>query len=753
MAANSGLSPAIGGDGAACERDDSPSLQVVWQAYSEMAWSKNPDLRSRAPVSGDGEWVPADENAKVAGRDIGGMVYVGSPPADDAGRRRSRAYIDPALPVAGKARDGDIRLKPDGGFYSEMNPLSRAAYLEWLSGDRTDPEVHRDYVWSYFYGLERRFFVDKPSEEEMRSIVDEVIRLIDVRSGDGFTRSFFGNFVDVARVAIGDIDIFEMAFPSGEIEYYEKLKYDTPLSISFPISVRMNRGEGIVADWALGWLLYKGWHKFPRTAWRCFEEFRTLFGIRFDERFPEGMKSSEPDNRLHPGYSALSEEFNLRLDIRDGSEHLRDYTQRHDLLEIIREIAEGVLCEFDGLIRYLLRKPEGRANFEAHMLLPAELRNLFPCARLETIGPWVADIAAAGDLVDLAQILERLDGARPRAVGKRRMNVVAAALDHLGYGLAPDPRYDFSRPKPEEPVAIYKLPRSPEAPERIDGLDRRRRAVLELAVGSFIVHCEGSVTDAERMALANSIGPAAQELGGRAGRHLHACLNRFLLSPPSSLFLRRNLEELDRDQRDSMRWAAVAAAQAEGEVRPGQVAAIEKIYDAMEIDPALAYSDLHVGATRESARISRAVFPERSAESVREFDECELDACRIAEIRTDTERASSALGRIFDAMDDRKDAGDRDVAASFPGLDRKLVALVGDLVKQERWTRAAFERLCKRRGLLAAGALEAVNEWAFEVHGEALLDERDGYDVTAWIAETVRNMLHEEGGDAGTEAA
>ena len=173
----------------------------------------------------------------------------------------------------------------------------------------------------------------------------------------------------------------------------------------------------------------------------------------------------------------------------------------------------------------------------------------------------------------------------------------------------------------------------------------------------------------------------------------------------------------------------------------------------MDIDPALAYSDLHVRATQEAAKSSWARLSERSVDSVRESVEVELDACRIAAIRSDTERASTALGRIFDAGNGRKDADDRDVAASFPGLDRKLVALVGELVKQKRWTQAAFERLCERRGLLAAGVLEAVNEWAFEVHGEALLDERDGYDVSAGIAESVRNLLHEEGGDAGTEAA
>ena len=753
MAANSEISPVIGGNGAVTSENSRPSLQIAWQAYSEMAWSKTPDRRSRAPESLDGEWVSANESAKVAGRKIGGMVYVGASYADDSGRRRSRVYIDPSLPVAGKARDGDLREGPDSEYYSGMNPLSRAAYLEWLSGDRSDPDVHWQYVWSYFYGLERRFFVDKPPKEEMRKIVDEVMRLIDVRSGDEITRNFFGKFVEVARVAIGDVGSFEPAFPRDEIEYSDKLTFNMPLSISFPVSVRMNGGEGIAADWALNWLLFNGRHRLTGKVWRCFEEFRALFVIRFDGRFPEGMKFPKSDCRLQPGYSALSQEFNLRLDIRHGSEHLRDYAQLAAPLEIILEIADEVMGELEGLTSFLARKPKGRSSFEAHMLLPSSLRKLFPCERLEGFRPWVADIAAAGDLVNLAQILERLEGASPRKLGKKRMDFVAGALEHLGYGLAPDPRYDFAGPEPELPVAVYELSRSAEAPERIDGLDRYRRAVMELALGSFVVHCEGSVTGAERMALGNRIESAARELGDRSRRQLQANLDRFLLSPPSLPFLRRNLEDLDGDYRDSMRSAAVAAAQADGEVRPGQVAAIEKIYEAMEIDPALAYSDLHVGATEEAAGASWEPLSERTAETVRGSVDFELDARRISAIRSDTERASAALGGIFDAENERKDAGGRNVAASFPGLDRKLVALVGDLVKQERWTQAAFERLCERRGLLAAGALESVNEWAFDVHGEALLDERDGYDVSAGIAESLRNLLHEEGGDAGTEAA
>ena len=46
---------------------------------------------------------------------------------------------------------------------------------------------------------------------------------------------------------------------------------------------------------------------------------------------------------------------------------------------------------------------------------------------------------------------------------------------------------------------------------------------------------------------------------------------------------------------------------------------------------------------------------------------------------------------------------------------------------------------------MPSGALEAINEWAFETHDEALLDEYDGYDVSPEIADAVKQKLEGEG--------
>ncbi len=48
---------------------------------------------------------------------------------------------------------------------------------------------------------------------------------------------------------------------------------------------------------------------------------------------------------------------------------------------------------------------------------------------------------------------------------------------------------------------------------------------------------------------------------------------------------------------------------------------------------------------------------------------------------------------------------------------------------------------------MASGALEVVNEWAFETYDEALLDEYDGYDVSPEIAEAVKEKMNAESSD------
>ena len=148
-----------------------PALSAIAKRYENArATTQKPRTNSRK-----GGWVPSAETVNVAGRDIGGMVYVGTPPLlnNHGYRDKCRAYIDPSLSVA---RTGDDRAGEGMSYwpgYSDISARNRATYLEWLASGRTDTSYDPGYMFLYFYGLERRFFVDQSDADAKDMVVPQ----------------------------------------------------------------------------------------------------------------------------------------------------------------------------------------------------------------------------------------------------------------------------------------------------------------------------------------------------------------------------------------------------------------------------------------------------------------------------------------------------------------------------------------------------------------------------------------------------
>ena len=401
--------------------------------------------------------------------------------------------------------------------------------------------------------------------------------------------------------------------------------------------------------------------------------------------------------------------------------------------------------------RFLGRNPDGRGSVEGHALLPTELWAMFPSEELNTLRTWAAGVVSDGGLILAADAVARLEGERPIKIGKRQLTGAADALARLGFGLAPDPRFAMRSPKHDEPIVLFDLGETVEKLEDVSS--RYRAALMELALGAFVAHADGQITDAERRSLERQVA-TTQGLSEQETRRLLANLNWFLAVPPDMSLLRRKLKDVGEDNRTALRAALVAAAHADGMIQSEEVASIEKVYKALGLDPGLAYSDLHAGDVADAPRTVRAAEPGAPGEAIPSEPQPSgpaLDASRIASIRSDTERVSSVLGQIFDTGEDDEAATNDEGDMLLAGLDRKHAALVRDLVVQEHWTEDAFERLCAQHSLFASGALEAINEWTFETHEEALLDEYDGYDVTPEIADTIKQELSKEGAHVQTE--
>ena len=637
-----------------------PALSAIAKRYENArATTQKPRTNSRK-----GGWVPSAETVNVAGRDIGGMVYVGTPPLlnNHGYRDKCRAYIDPSLSVA---RTGDDRAGEGMSYwpgYSDISARNRATYLEWLASGRTDTSYDPGYMFLYFYGLERRFFVDQ-SDADAKDIIAEVRRLVSLYPENHSVKRYLGEFLDIAMLAETEFEALEPVF--------ERQGWELPFSLKYAIGARLDQGEKLSADWVLSWLVCHPESHLRTPATRCRDEFLALFKIRFEGRFPDGLTVSKPRKHLKATYRAASSEFEGTLNPTANGKPVPDISGLRKPIEIAQEIADEVIDDLDKLSRYLGRNPEGRGSIEAHALLPLELWQFFPSTEMEQLKEWARGIMQGGGLVPLADVIEKLEGQRSAKIGKRQLTGAADALARLGIGLAPDPRFALRSPKADEPVVLFDLGEQIEKLEDVSV--SYQTALMELALASFVAHADGRIADAERKALEAQIA-AVEGLSAKERRRLEANMVWFLGVPPDMTLLRRKLKEVGVEDQTAMRAALVGAAHADGVIQSEEVASIEKVYKALGLDPSLAYSDLHAGEITDAPRIVRAAQPGRSGEVIPEPDKATgpaLDASRIAAIRSDTERVSSVLGQIFEAEEDAKEGRGPSVSTLFTGLDAK----------------------------------------------------------------------------------
>lgn len=720
------------------KRAQPPVLQVSEPAQQEKRHAGQYGFSSlgSAPRSNTTpRWVPYGQSVDVAGRNIGGFVYVGSPPRIGQYQQKCRAYIDPTLSVAKSGTDLEGNGMGYWPSYSEISASSRATYLEWLRTGRKDTAYNPGYLFLYFYGLERRFFEDLSGEEEKRRIYAEVRRLKALYSNNYSVQKYLGGFLDFASTVIGETGV--------ESHSSRRYEYELPFSVKALIGCRLEDNQSLDSDVMLRWWRLHPESQVRTVVRRCPEEFQALFRVKFVDRFPTGLIVNKPKRMLKGTYEAASSEFKTKITPTIGGKELPDISGLRKPVTIAQEIADEAMSELDKFSRYLSRKPEGRGSLEAHALLPKKIWNLFPSDELNALSDWAHAILSDTGLVPLVDVILSLGGAIPEKVGKRQLTDAADALARLGIGMAPDPRYSLRNPKVGDPVVLFKLPGDDTHLE--DVTDRYRAALIQLAVGTFVAHADGTVVPSEEAALKNAIVDQADLTAAEQARLL-ANLKWLLVVPPDMSLLRSKLKAVTPEQQRAIRDFAVTMAHADSLLRPEEVGGIEKIYKALGVETTDVYSDIHSTAFRDEPVTVRAEQTARNGESlpVEETSPLKLDAQRIAAIQSDTASVSSVLGSIFG--NELPDEDDEVEAihisdARFTGLSAGHTAFLSDLILQDHWTDEEFEELAGRHKLMVAGCLETINEWAYAKFDDALIEEYDGYELNIDVVQEFRESV------------
>lgn len=686
-------------------------------------------LRGVGPVA----WIPMGQSIDVGGLSIpGGMFYVGTRLLTPSGSN-DPCLIDPTKPVA---RQGDYTERQMGYWpsYSEISAGARRAYLNWLAGGRKDPQADVGYVFLFFYGLERRAIIDAAKDDAARAewpaIASELRRLLAIY-GDksGSFRGYASALLDWVELAEHPPRLYEKPVPA-----FPKT-YELPLYLRLALGQAAVDGVPVPPDLALAWARLEPNISLRTPATRCAEEFERLFAIKYAEAFGAGIVLPRNRTKLKLVYRAASAGFRgydeLKLSFRDTP----DVTVLTAPVKKLQEVVEAATKPLEPFSRLVGKSPDAKSSLEALLQLPVPLWSEGPKRALQDLQTRMVDGMVVMPFQDLLSFL----GAKT-AFTKDKTVLLARALESASLGLEPDVLGGAKAPKPEEMVVLFALPPS-EQQSRANA--PYLAAALTLQLASAVASADGEFGTKEMSHLRETV-LSWSHLTASQTRRLLAHLRLLMQVPASLTSLKKKFESLDLSVKETIAAFMATVAQSDGVVSPAEVKMLERVYKALGVDSKKVFTDVHAVAAGTKP----------SAATVAKVEESgfKLDPARIAELQKDTEKVSALLANIFTEAQERAEEAAADSVEVEPetestesadspkgllGLDEAHSALARMMLSRPQWSREELLDVAADLDLMLDGALEHINEAAFEAHDMALFEGDDPVSVNAEILEKV----------------
>jgi tellurite resistance protein len=643
------------------------------------------------------------------------------------------ALIDPELPV-------DLRMPDYTGAkmdywpsYSRIPPDCRAAYLLWLLDGRRAPGAYIGYVFLYFYGLERRLLVDSQQSPVARAehpaLVREVERLLQIYGGNGSFNGYAGNLLRFLSLAGGPRRY--LSAPPAQDDGWE-----LPFELRLGLGQLASDGGPVPVAWALSWVRLHpvAWLRTPAT--RCPEEFDELFSRRYREGFGEGIMLEPGGPLLHSGYRPASPGI-LSRDQPAGW-RVPDVGDAEVPLGKLRELASAVCTELDAYSRYLGRHPGAGGTAGALALLPPGLeRPASPATQALVNWAWSSLDRADLATVPVTDLMEHWSAASAGGGSpKAEAELLARALERSGVGMEPDVRFGGPAPAADTQVVLFR--RAAEVTTTPSAAYAAAATLIELS--SAVALADGRFADAERTVIELRV-LSRPGLGDDERRRLHAHFTRITAAPPTPASLRKHVSLLPADLRQDAGDLLLAVARADGSVERAEVTRVNRYFDALGLDrPELrsqpkpptneSLSPLRTAGTPSSDyAIPQAPPAENPAGAPIALDP-ELIRAKMAE----TEHAASLLAGIFTGEDTSPFTALSDSGVPYAplgenqsasGLDAAHQAFLMRLAERGSWPRSEVNSIAAGLGLMPDGALDIVNEAAFDADRDPVWEGTD----------------------------
>jgi len=694
-------------------------VEPRFEGYSAAAWSP-PSTTATQPMEAL-DWIPLSRTVTVAGLRVGrGGFYVQRTRSTDPVFRGAVIEGRPVDTAQPDWNTDDVGYYP---AYHDLSPRQRAAFLAFLHSDRRRAAVvSTAFLWLYLYNIEWRLLADprgKADQDERRALLAELRTLRSEYPESGSLQGYVSAMIVAAELAD-----WQPSAPIPDAPW--------PPAQGWNDEVRVGLGHHLAAevpihpDWAFQWALLSH-ERAAGRIWECvFDDARSLFTHQLRQRYPMGLRIARGKSKLSTNYRFASSDHSpltFRVDMPDPE---RLTAPIRPLVALLDE----VLTLLEPLRKVRRRQRATRADELA--AYPPTLARLRPPAHLAPAREALTRLTRHGTFPDLpvAHVFALLRLPAPPKLAKRELVGLAQVLELIGFGMEPDPR--FTATIATDRVFLFECDHAaPTAPSNAFS-----GAIIMLVAGLNVAKASEVLADAERDAMVLGIARHFG-LGEAEVTRLRAHLRYLHISPIAIGKVTSRLKALPIADREALASVLVSIAASDGHVDAAEMAVLERLYRTVGIDTTRLHADVH-RVTSGGAPSSAPVAGRPTA--------APLDASLIAQKLEETERIQSVLHEIFSSEDEPPPTPtraetppvDAPTAAPMSGLAPELsAALTQALALGPSIERSDWDRLCADAGVMPDGALEAVNEWAFDNAGDALLEGDDPLEVSAFVADAL----------------
>jgi uncharacterized tellurite resistance protein B-like protein len=686
-------------------------------------------------------WLGQGEQLDVAGCTITNPLTYTAHPRDKGNRCTDPSQIAPWLKVRKGTDSGELPYWP---WYERLRAGQRLEYIKWLASDRKRLPSEDGYLFLYYYGLERRLFYDKV---DIPLVVKEVYRLRRMHAehaGNGrswsfqhYSSSLLWFVIAQNPQSFGERDIRTIA---GSMKSWR----EDSLLAALSWCVSHNRP-------CPAWLAQIVAAEMPNTSQsvvlkRVPEEFAKLFAKRYTEAAGDGIRL-RVSKRIgkcvyQPASNALDSqvcEIPNVLGIRSQFKPLVDVWNScvEDLRKLSR-VTRGI--EDESL------------TVDAWEALPMELR-----AGIEhpLTGAFTDVIASLSSDVNpglvpaqgLARLLGIEDRDRYTSAQSRR---IAETAQHIGYAVEPDARMMGRSYKAHDPLSVFVwLYDAHPQPKRYAA------AATLMSYGMAVASADGHIADEETHLLSEEIARLF-DLNEHELRRLDALQTLLAAKGADPSSIGKTIRDgLAPTHRHAIGKILIAIAAADGVIHPSERRVLRRCYrslglEATDLDKTLEELSLPQADDLVSVKAAKRGRRGEAIPTEREEQVVTLDQESIRRIMVETRQVAAILAEAMGEADaDESYETNSSVAVavdqpewhptssgvdaskqpSAPVMSGRFLEFYETLVSRDEWKTAEIDAIAREHGHMLTGAIEAVNDWAYEAYGCAIVF--DNGDVIA----------------------